>query len=552
METKNTSSSGSVLEEPEIQKLQMQAKIFKENSLNKLNALKSTTQLLDSQSIWYQQAFARLFGDSFRTFKFQLSQRMAFLAEVWHAQAIFVVVVKGDNRIMENVPPKLHDLLSEFKNSMPEQLPDGLPPLRDIQHQIDFVPGASLLNLPHYRMSLAEHDILQGMVEELLRKGVIQESKSLCTVPALLVPKKDKTWRMCIDSQAINKIRVKYRFPIPRLDDMLDMLHGDEWKTAFKTKEGLYKWLVIPFGLSNAPSTFMRLMNQVLKPFIGKFLVVFFDDILIYSNTEDEHLNHLREVLKDSCFHGLATFYRRFIRDFSTIMAPITECLKKGRFHSGDAAAKSFSLIKQKVTSTPVLILPNFQKPFELETDASIISVGAVLSQEGRPVAFFSEKLGEARRKLTTYELEFYAIVRPVKHWEQYLFQQEFHKSGTKNKVADALNRRATLLTTMGTEVIGFDCLKDLYASDEDFSEVWKQNEIATLGILQPEIASYRRCRLPADAADSPENTAAWTTFYRRTSHEICYICVIVAAATVGSAPLSLLPQESAVAAFPQ
>ncbi|GJV46761.1 putative mitochondrial protein [Tanacetum coccineum] len=202
-------------------------------------------------------------------------------------------------------------------------------------------------------------------------------------------------------------------------------------------------------------------------------------------------------------------------------MAPITECLKKGRFHWGDDAAKSFSLIKQKLTSAPVLVLPNFQKPFELETDASIIGVGAVLSQEGRPVAFFSEKLSEARRKWTTYELEFYAIVRAVKHWEQYLFQQEFvlqtdhealkyfnsqksisrmharwmeylqqftfvikHKAGTKNKVADALSRRATLLTTMGTEVIGFDCLKDLYASDEDFSEVWKQNEIGIPGGL--------------------------------------------------------------------
>ncbi|GJW27360.1 putative mitochondrial protein [Tanacetum coccineum] len=202
-------------------------------------------------------------------------------------------------------------------------------------------------------------------------------------------------------------------------------------------------------------------------------------------------------------------------------MSTITECLKKGRFHWGDDAAKSFSLIKQKLTSVSVIVLPSFQKPFELETDASIICVGAVLSQEGHLVAFFSEKLSEARRKWTTYELEFYAIVWAVKHWEQYLFQQEFllqtdhealkyfnnqksisfmhaswmeylqqftfvikHKAGTKNKVADALSRRATLLTTMGTKVIGFDCLKDLYALDEDFSEVWKQNKIGIPGGL--------------------------------------------------------------------
>ncbi|GJV67649.1 RNA-directed DNA polymerase [Tanacetum coccineum] len=434
-----------------------------------------------------------------------LFSREAFLVEVRHAQAVFAVVVKGDNKIMKNVSPKLHDLLSEFKNLMPEELPDGLPPLRDIQNQIDF-----------------------GMVEELLRKGVIQESKSLCVVPALLVPKKDKTWHMLHGSRVFSKIDLRSGY------HQLRFRPGDEWKTAFKIKEGLYEWLVMPFGLSNAPSTFMRLRNQVLKPFIRKFLVVYFGDILIYSDTEDEHLDHLREVLKVLQEHQLFVNLKKcsfmthkllflgFVvsaDDFSTIIAPITECLKKGRFHWGDDVAKSFSLIKQKLTSAPILVLPNFQKPFELETDASIIGVGAVLLQEGRPVAFFSEKLSEARRKWTTYELEFYAIVRAVKHWEQYLFQQEFvlqtnhealkyfnsqksisrmharwmeylqqftfvikHKAGTKNKVADALSRRATLLATMGTEVICFDCLKDLYASDDDFSEVWKQNETSIPG----------------------------------------------------------------------
>ena len=224
-------------------------------------------------------------------------------------------------------------------------------------------------------------------------------------MPVILVPKKDGTWKMCIDCRAINNITIKYRHPIPKLDDLLDELHGstifskiylksgynqirikegDEWKTSFKTKFGLYEWLVMPFGLTNAPSTFMRLMHHVLRLYLGKFVMVYFDDILIYSISREDHLQHLRDVLStlrkqslfanmDKCvfgmdhviflgfkiskhgvhvdqekvmaikdwptprnvselrsFHGLASFYRIFVPNFSTIAAPLNELVKKG------------------------------------------------------------------------------------------------------------------------------------------------------------------------------------------------------------------------------
>ncbi|GJV67926.1 putative nucleotidyltransferase, ribonuclease H, partial [Tanacetum coccineum] len=421
---------------------------------------------------------------------------------------VFVLIGKEVAEDSE-IPEAMIPLLEEFLDVFPDELHDRLPPLRDIQHHIDSEPGLQFPNRPHYRMSPGEHEELRRQVEELVSKGHVRESMSPCVVPVLLTPKKDGTWRMCVDSRAINKISMRYRFPIPRLDYLLDPISGatiftkldlksgyyqirlrpgDEWKTAFKTREGLYKWLVMPFGLSNAPSTFMRVMNQLLRHFIGKFVVVYFDDILIYSASFNEHVTHVRQVLtllrKDSfyaatkkcafmtpkvlflryvvsgdgiqvdeskvaavqewptpttitevrSFHGLASFYRRFIPNFSSIMAPLTDCMK----------GKSFV--------------------FELHTNASKVAIGGVLSQGGRPVAYFSEKLtGPKSRHIRTQDKVSHKHGRWLAFLKKFTFVVKY-KTGVSNRVADALSRRSGLLVTIQVDVPGLDVIRDMVA----------------------------------------------------------------------------------------
>jgi hypothetical protein len=200
-----------------------------------------------------------------------------------------------------------------------DELPCSLPPIRSVSHHIDLIPGASLPNKVAYRLTLQENEEVKRQLQDLLDKGLVREILSPCDAPTVLSPKKDRGWRMCTDSREFNKITIKYRFPLPRMDDMMDCLseakyfskidlkrgyhqicmrEGDEWKTTFNTNEGLYECLVMLFGLTNASSTFMRLMYEVLREFIGNFVIVYLDDILVYSKTVAEHMKHLDTVMQ--------------------------------------------------------------------------------------------------------------------------------------------------------------------------------------------------------------------------------------------------------------
>jgi hypothetical protein len=433
-----------------------------------------------------------------------------------------------------------------------------------------------------------------------LDKGLVREILSLCVVPTVLSPKKDRGWRMCTDSREINKITIRYRFPLPRMDDLMDCLsgeryfskidlksgyhqirmrEGDEWKTTFKTNEGLYEWLVMSFGLMNVLSTFMRLMNEVLRDFIGKFIIVYLDDILIFSKTEVEHLEHLAIVMKKlhqekllinmkkssfmkieliylgffilanelrmdpnkveviknwpsprtifevRSFHGLASFYQKFIGNFNGISAAMMDIVKKWHkyFHWTTEAEKSFNLLKRKITEQPVLVLPDFQKTFQVKCDARGFAIGVVLSQEDMLIKYFSEKLNEVKLKYSTYDKEFYAIIQALKKWRHYLIPKEFvlysdnhalqfvtqqeklnqryvkwveymqnfafvikHISGTANKVADALSRKCLLLQEFRVKTLGFENLRDMYADDKDFREAYEAAENPVLRDRSP------------------------------------------------------------------
>jgi hypothetical protein len=369
---------------------------------------------------------------------------------------------------------------------------------------------------------------------EMLTSGLIRLSTSLFSSPILLVKKKDGSWRFCTDYRALNAVTIKDRFPIPTVDDMLDELHGavhftkldlrasyhqirvqpeDIRKTTFRTHSGHYEYVVMPFGLCNAPSTFQAAMTEVFRPYLRKFLLVFFDNILIYSKCWNEYIDHLRKIFEilsiqkffvkpSKCifgalevdylghiisqegvrvdnrkieamqswpppktvtklrgFLGLTGYYRKFVRNYGVIATPLTDLLKKGNFGWNPKANAAFETLKTAMVTTPVLALPDFSNKFIVETDASDYGIGAILSQNGRPIAYLSKALGPSKRAWSIYSKEMLAIMEAIRAWRPYLLGNKFQIQTDQKSLKFLLEQRIVTPEQQKwvSKLVGFD-----------------------------------------------------------------------------------------------
>eukprot|EP00253_Pinus_taeda_P026215 PITA_26215 len=424
---------------------------------------------------------------------------------------------KGKVSALDNIP-----VVQEFVDVFPEEVP-GLPPKRDIDFTIELIPGAAPVSQAPYRMSVPELTELKMQLQELLDKNYIRPNVSPWGAPVLFVKKKDGTLRLCIDYRLLNNLTIKNKYPLPRIDELFDQVKGakvfskidlrsgyhqirikedDIAKTAFRTHYGHYEFVVLPFGLNNAPATFMCLMNNVFDRFLDKFVLIFIDDILIYSRSHEEHKEHLRMVLQtlrehqlyakfSKCdffkeeiqylghvitkegiavdpekirtimewpipkdvadirsFMGLAGYYRRFVESFSRIAYTITSLQKKGKVFKWTAECQqSFDRLKHLLTTAPILSIADPNKDYVVCTDASKEGVGGVLMQEGKVIAYESRKLKEQERKYSAYDLELAAVIHALKMWRHYLLGRKFllltdHHSLTNYFSQPTLNAR--------------------------------------------------------------------------------------------------------------
>ncbi|KAK1648050.1 hypothetical protein QYE76_065855, partial [Lolium multiflorum] len=394
---------------------------------------------------------------------------------------------------------KLEDIpvVNEFQDVFPKELP-GMPPDREIEFTIDLIPGTAPIAKAPYKMGPKELKELKEQLDDLEQKGFIQESVSPWGSPVIFVDKRDGGRRMCGDYRNLNNVTIKNKYPLPRIQDLFDQVRGagvfskidlrsgyhqikikkeDVPKTAFVSRYGHHEYLVVPFGLTNAPAIFMNLMNKIFMPYLDKFVIVFIDDILIYSKDKTEHAEHLRLVLqtlrehqlyakfgkcefwldqveflghvisKDGIvvnpskvaavldweapktvkeirgFLGMAGYYRRFIEGFSKIAGPMTKLLRKNTpFVWSEECEKSFQTLKEKLTTAPVLAVPEVGKDYTVYCDASKHGLGCVLMQDRKVISYGSRQLRPHEVNYPTHDLELAAVVFALKTWRHFLY----------------------------------------------------------------------------------------------------------------------------------
>jgi hypothetical protein len=404
---------------------------------------------------------------------------------------LFAISVNPSNTTKEESTVQLPEKYRHYTDVFDKVQANTLPHHRPYDCPIDLQPGKEPPWGPIYNLSPTELEVLRAYIEENLENGFIRHSKSPAGAPIFFVKKKDGSLRLVVDYRGLNKVTIRNRYALPLISSLLERINGarfftkidlrgaynlvrirpgDEWKTAFRTRYGHFEYTVMPFGLTNAPAVFQHMANDIFRDLLDDCLIIYLDDLLVYSKTQEEHDSHVLLVLKRlrehglyaklekcsfgcnqveflgyiissegismdpakvrtvvewqtprsvrdvQCFLGFANFYRKFIQDYSKIVLPLTQLTRKGQpFIWSEETDMAFESLKKAFTSAPILAHVDPEKPFIIEADASDFALGSILSQQGNdeklhPMAFHSRKFDTAEINYEIHDKELLAI----------------------------------------------------------------------------------------------------------------------------------------------